>query len=197
MGVSMSEYRVERRWLGKGLASVFGVMVALWTLLGVSYEGKWGRNLMACGPAIVLASYGIAALWRNKTSIIVGRDGVWVRRGPLPLLESARFLPREEIVAVQVRNFVDHGKYGGRFRTVGVEMRDGTTLAVVSSCPPDPGMEEEARKIAVALGWMEAVSVLNVRGRTRIRWGAWWPVLRFLILVAFCLWWGNRVMGGS
>jgi len=188
----MSEYRVKRPAGGKAFAVLFaiGIVMGLAILTGEKRSGVWTASI----PVIVLACYGAALLWRNEHEISVTREGLRLRTGPLPAFERERWIPKETVARVYVRSFTLTGKHGGRFRTAGVELRNGDSLDIAISCPPDPAMEDEAKKIAEALAWREGIVRLDERGRAGLRWAAVWPVLRAFGLVALCAAWAYWVM---
>lgn len=188
----MSAYRISGPWCGKGFAVLLGVLVVLWLL--ILTEVRRPRKWVAGGPAVVLAAYGVALLWRNEYGLEVSPEGIRISVGPLPGPEALRVVPRAEIARVYVRTFVVTSKYGGRFRTAGVELKDGDTIDIAVSCPPHPGMAAEAERIAAALAWTEGVVTLEGAGKKRWRWAATFPFLRFLLAAGLCGVWAYCVI---
>lgn len=179
--------------MGKGMAVMTGVVLAL-GILAIS-ERSTPRKWTAAVPGIVLGGYLVCVMWRNQVTVSAGPIGVRKENGPLPGPERLRVIPREEIARVYIRSFTVTGKYGGRFRTVGVETKDGDNLDLMASCPPHPGMAEEARKLAAALGWTEGVTELAEQGKRRWRWAGVAPILRLVGAVGACAAWALAITG--
>lgn len=188
----MNEYRVRRPWAGKVFAVLFGVLIAMWLL--ILTEARPHRKWVASGPALVLAVYVCLVMWRNEYEVFAGPEGLRISVGPMRGPEALRVVPRSEISRIYVRTFVVTGKYGGRFRTAGLEMNDGDTIDVMVSCPPHPGMEAEAERIAAALGWTEGVVTLEGAGKKRWRWAGTSPLLRLLLGIGLCGAWAYVVL---
>lgn len=179
--------------MGKGMAVVVGCLLAM-SILAVS-ERSTPRKWAAALPGILLAGYMVCLLWRNQVTVSAGPEGVRKENGPLPGPERLRLIPREEISRVYVRSFAVTGKYGGRFRTVGVELKDGDNLDLMVSCPPHPGMAVEAQRLANALGWRDGVTELAEQGKTKWRWAGVVPFLRLVGAVGVCAGWALAVAG--
>lgn len=147
-------------------------------------------DVVASLPAILLGGYVVVAVWRNRAEVTAGPKGIRVWFGPMILGERERLIGREEIAAVCVRDFTVHSsKYGGRFRTAGVVLRDGDTFDLYVSCPPHPETEGEAVKIAAALGVAGAISHYDKAGKRRWRRATVVTILRNVAVVAVCLAW--------
>lgn len=179
--------------MGKGMAVMTGVVLALCVL--ALCERSTARKWTAALPGILVGGYLVCVMWRNEVAVSAGREGVRKENGPLWGPEGGRVIRREEILRVYVRTFTVNSKYGGRFRTVGVETKEGDNLDLMVSCPPHPGMAEEARKLAAALGWTEGIVELDGAGKRRWRWSGVMPVLRLTGAAAVCALWAFVVAG--
>ncbi len=188
----MSEYRVRRGWVPKFFAVVMGVVIAMCLLIVA--EARPQRKWLASGPGLALAVYVCCAVWRNEYELVAGREGLRIAVGPMVGPEALRVVPRAEIARVYVRTFVVNSKYGGRFRTAGVELRDGDTIDIAVSCPPNPAMAAEAERIAEAIGWTEGVVTLEGAGKRRWRWAGTLPFLRLVLGIGLCGAWAYVVL---
>jgi hypothetical protein len=183
----MSEYRIRPHWPRRLVSGYLGVLLVM--CCGAVAGQKRQVDVVASIPAILLGCYVVVALWRNKVEVTAGPNGIRVWFGPMILGERERWIGREEIAEVCVRDFTTHGKNGGRFRTAGVVLRDGDTFDLYVSCPPHPETEGEAMKIAAALGVAGAISHSDKAGKRRLRRAKALVYLRGFAAVAVCLAW--------
>lgn len=183
----MSEYSVRTPRAGKFMSVLMWALIVM-SSVAVAGQKRW-VDVVASVPAILVGVYVAVALWRNDAEVTAGPKGIRVWYGPMVLGERERWIGREEIAGVCVRDFTTHGKNGGRFRTAGVVLRDGDTFDLYVSCPPHPETEGEAVKIAAALGWTDPISHYDRWGKRRWRRATVVTILRGVAAVAVCAAW--------
>ena len=192
VGFPMSGYRARNPWFARFFAVMIGVLIVMCLL--ILTEARPRRKSLASGPGLALAIYVGLVNWRNEYELVAGREGLRITVGPLPGPEALRVVPRAEIARVYVRTFVVNSKYGGRFRTAGVELQDGDTIDIAVSCPPHPGMAAEAERIAAAIGWTGGVVTLEGAGKKRWRWAGAVGFVRLALGIGLCGAWAYFVL---
>ena len=187
----MAAYEQEWRWGGwrLGLGLAFLVLIATERVISFKYDFP-----RAWGPALAVCWYLTALVFVNRSRLRIDGEGVRFTYGPLPSGARNRHFPAADIARVYGREYGDLSRYGGYFKSVGIETRSGFAFDLEREELPALTIQERGEAVAAALGWRGGLVAISggLPGRPVQGWREQLPVVVALALSGCWVLWVFR-----